>query len=65
MLALIVDVDPSKHVVVVDEEGEIEGEIDERSEHLMFQWFKVKIYQLAQLNLPVLQPGAESSSLRR
>lgn len=30
---MIVDVVPSEHVVVVDEEGEIEGEIDERSEH--------------------------------
>ena len=34
VLALIVDVDPSEHVIVVDKEGEIESEIDQRAEHL-------------------------------
>ena len=34
VLALIVDVAPSEHVIVVDKEGEIEGEIDQRAEHL-------------------------------
>ena len=34
VLALIVDVAPSEHVIVVDKEGEIEGEIDQGAEHL-------------------------------
>ena len=37
VLALIVDtgdVDPSEHVIVVDEEGQIESEIDQGPEHL-------------------------------
>ena len=34
MLALVVDVDPSEHVIVVDKEGEIESEIDQGPEHL-------------------------------
>ena len=34
LVDIIVDVDPSEHVIVVDEEGQIESEIDQGPEHL-------------------------------
>ena len=34
LVDIIVDVDPSEHVIVVDKEGQIESEIDQRPEHL-------------------------------